>query len=353
MVDDDGVLAWIKQVNASKMADDAEISALITKIDVWTLRPIPPMPINQPFQPGLGDFSSLPPEIRSKIWEEYFRVDSSSEHTCIPFSKRKLYDEASAALYRHRHIRLCFNCLHAENNGALTATKSDGSTFYTTVNGVCIPRNLLNADISRFQSISLLVHLPPDTDLSKICPAPKSPLIDGNLKAIWEDVTKFCELVRWCHWSKPPQHGPWPNFDIEFRLDQSAVRKPEPDRGELRFDACERFVCLVLYEITRSQFLDLENTIINVNLKVRWRDDHLKQSLCEQEQRARHGEKPHDSGQVCGGEGGSAHLHYWYQTCETAAGAPIWESKELAMVTPVGTDRDPGGGRSYRIASTI
>ncbi|KAL8666786.1 MAG: hypothetical protein Q9168_007414 [Polycauliona sp. 1 TL-2023] len=349
------------------MADDPAISNLISKINVWSLRSKPSMPLTRPFQPGLGDFSPLPPEIRSKIWEEYFRVHSSTECTCIPFSKtgnpedaaqgtrcnehqiailltsKQLYHEAEAELYRHRHIRICFNCFHAEHS---SAPPPNGTTFYTTIDGVCVPRNFVNADFSRFESVSLLVHLPPDTDLSKVHPPPKTILDDYHQNATILEVRRFCQLVQWCQWSKPSHYDAWPVFDVTVQLDQSAVPNPDSDNGALRIILSHTSTHSLMEEMAAIRTINLETTVITINLKVRLTVESVREQLRHKAEREKRGLPVRDFGKAGDGKGNSATVHACLQSCEHAAGVPVFDCRMHFSVKYV-SDGEGLAGKEY------
>lgn len=160
----------------------------------------------RPLQPGLGNFGFLPPEIRSKIWQEYFYLDSPAQSTCdtlacsaqrssctpdafpaIENEKRKvsilrtsgqLYRETLGELYHHRNLTVCFDRDH--HNHDSTAPNCE-TIFHTTMNGTCISRDFCHTDFSRFESTSPSVQIPPNTDFSRIPLNTKPSIDDFNL----------------------------------------------------------------------------------------------------------------------------------------------------------------------------
>ncbi|KAI4261231.1 MAG: hypothetical protein L6R42_003565 [Xanthoria sp. 1 TBL-2021] len=332
------------------MANDPEITALDNPIS----------PPARPFQPSLGNLGFLPPEIRSKIWQEYFKSDSSAKSTGDPsacgaqqstptsdafqetsykkhtasvlLTSAQLYRETSEELYHHRNLSICFDRDHRDHNP--TALNCE-TLFYTTIDGTCVPRNFCHTDFSRFESISVSVQIPPNTDLSKIHPEPKTFMDDFDLRTILEDVKRFCQLMRRCQSSKSPQHTSWPSFDVTVKLNQDTVVEPDRDSGRLRGGLNLFFILQLLSEMTILDNFDLGNTPINVIFKLRWREEHLQQELRSEAQRERLGlksAKPAKSEEVPDEEISIVTLHICVQNCETTSGVPAREIKRADMV---------------------
>ncbi|KAI4218584.1 MAG: hypothetical protein LQ349_008651 [Xanthoria aureola] len=241
----------------------------------------------RPLQPGLGHFGFLPPEIRSKIWQEYFNLDSPAKSTydtlacsaqrsssspdafpAIANEKRKvsilrtsgqLYRETLGELYHHRNLSICFDRDHRDHD---STSPNCETIFHTTMNGTCISRDFCHTDFSRFESISLSVRIPPNTDFWK----PR--MDDINLEMIWEGFKRFCLLVRQCQCSKPPQHAPWPTFDVTVRVEQDTVGESGPHEDYIRCVLVSLYVLRLLVEMTILESVDLQHTTVNVDLKL-------------------------------------------------------------------------------------
>ena len=266
------------------MANDLESTALDNPVDS----------LARPLQPGLGNFGFLPPEIRSKIWQEYFELDSpaksardtlacsaqqsSSSPDALPAienEKRKvsilrtsgqLYRETLGELYHHRNLSICFDRDHRDHDS--TAPNCE-SIFHTTMNGTCVSRDFCHTDFSRFESISLSVRIPPNTDFRK----PR--MDDINLEMIWEGFKRFCLLVRQCQCSKPPQHAPWPTFDVTVKVEQDTVGESDPDSDSICCVLVSLYVLQLLVEMTILESVDLQHTTVNVDLTLRFAEEFL------------------------------------------------------------------------------
>ena len=258
----------------------------------------------RPLQPGLGIFGFLPPEIRSKIWQEYFNLDrpaksrydtlacsaqrSSSSPDAFPAienEKRKvsilrtsgqLYRETLGELYHHRNLGICFDRDHRDHDS--TAPNCE-SIFHTTMNGTCISRDFCHTDFSRFESISLSVQIPPDTDFSTIQLEPKASMDENNLKMIWEDFKRFCLLVHKWQCSNPPRHAPWPVFDVTVEHEQNTVGRSNPAEDYCCCILVPLFTLELLLEMTILENVDLQHTTVNVHLKLLYAEESLDELL--------------------------------------------------------------------------
>lgn len=158
---------------------------------------------------------------------------------------------------------------------------------------------------------------------------------DFDLKTIWEDVKRFCQLMRRCQSSKPPQHIAWPVFDVTVKLNQETVVEPDRDSGRLRGGLNLFFILQLLSEMTILDNVDLGNTTINVIFNLRWREEHLQQVLHGEAQRERLGLKsaePAKSEEAPDEEVSIVTLHICVQNCETTSGVPACEIKRADMV---------------------
>ena len=288
------------------MANDSDILALVRKINVWSFHAAPSMPLTRPFQHGLGTLNCLPPEIRSRIWQELFQSDSPTEMKdalpqcsaqqqlpsndpvqqtkcktsiiSILFASAQLYRETFPELYRHHKLIICFSRDHHHQ----TATARNlGAVFHSHVNRECVPRDFIRTDLSRFRRIELSIHLPPDTDMNRFRPPRRSPMNDRDLNTVQADLRRFCQLVRWCQWSKPLQPASWPGFSFSVTLDASCIVEPDPLKVCLRHAVGLMFVGKLLGEMTVIKDISLQDVTINVVFKLRCDDGYLRRTMCE------------------------------------------------------------------------
>ncbi|KAI4266332.1 MAG: hypothetical protein LQ337_008823 [Flavoplaca oasis] len=275
------------------MADDGDVLALTRKINVWNLHDIPSMSVTRPFQAGLGTLSCLPPEMRSKIWQELFKPDqptkskngisecsamqpfASSDPTpqtiykkrmiSILLTSAQLYRETFLELYRQTTLIICFNRDHHNPNA--TAPHC-GTTFYTHINGVCVARDFAKTDLSRFGSIKLSIQLPPDTKIVSAGLPIESFLDDHDLITMLANFKRFCQLVLWCQWYKPLQSACPPVFAISVRLDTGTCVEPNRHAAHLRFWMGFIFTTKLINHIAIIKNIDLDDITINVDIKL-------------------------------------------------------------------------------------
>ncbi|KAI4218893.1 MAG: hypothetical protein L6R36_008693, partial [Xanthoria steineri] len=306
----------------------------------------------RPLQPGLGNFGFLPPEIRSKIWQEYFNLDSPARSTCDTLAcsaqrsscspdafpamvneKRKvsilrtsgqLYRETIGELYHHRNLSICFDRDHRDHGS--TAPNWE-TIFHTTMDGICISRDFCHTDFSRFESISLFVQIPPNTDFRK------PSMDDLNLEMIWEGFKRFCLLVRQCQCSKPSQHVPWPTFDVTVRVEQDTLGGSDPDYDYICCVVVLLYVLRLLVEMTILESVDLQHTTVNVDLKLRSAEEFLNEIRWNKAESGRQGprltcpfDEPDDAAEE---ETSPVTLHLRIHAYGTVSGVPAYE-----IITP-------------------
>ncbi|KAL8854116.1 MAG: hypothetical protein Q9221_001038 [Calogaya cf. arnoldii] len=251
---------------------EPSILSLTRRVCVLSLNDTPAFPLTRPFQPGLGNFSFLPPEVRAKIWQAHLDTDSSVSSTpnllrpnqeiktrsnrfFIFRTSKQLYDEMSEQFYHHRNLNIYFD----QSLGCHDSPGPVwGTVFYTDINGSCTWRDFGYTDFSRFESISLSIQLPVNPPLESLY---------LNLRTLMENIKRFCALFS-IQKSRAQKLVSWPTFKVSITFDQDNVRKPDSDGGRLRLRESLNFVAKLLDKIRVVD--SIENIRFNLTSKLRW-----------------------------------------------------------------------------------
>lgn len=203
----------------------------------------------QPLQPGLGDLSKLPLEVRRDIWQHFLpkpddalglrrccmKTNPSGPvlypwptdlvHPCgslaVICASKDLYNEITEELYRKRVLTICFN--EQGHRDCLHHNVRERNIFYTTIGGICDTTDLTHVDLSRFSSVKLNILFP-------------LTIKTGTFRNFNSEIERFTRFVQ--TWQTQKSHAGLPpslQFDILVGL--------RPELGEE--DVHDTDVCLV------------------------------------------------------------------------------------------------------------
>ncbi|KAL8786959.1 MAG: hypothetical protein Q9213_002502 [Squamulea squamosa] len=298
------------------MAADHAILAFARRINVLSLGDNSSTFATPPSQPGLGNFSFLPPEIRSHIWQYHFQAYPSPVPMCdqshcntqpspqqksapessggllsgaltllqsmipntsvdeikykkqkfsISLASKQLHHETLAEFYRSRTLSICFN-----NNDHKSPEPQNQMKLYTKIDGFCVLRDFTNpnfyTDPSRFGSISLNIQLPADTKA----------VIWEVFRVLELQIRTFCQLVHKWQKSRDQQPSSFPKVDITLRLYPDTmiyrdhVGNPIMELNLLQIDLLLRNIAIID---------NCQHVTFNVDLQLRYGQEYLAKRL--------------------------------------------------------------------------
>ncbi|KAL8652716.1 MAG: hypothetical protein Q9226_004154, partial [Calogaya cf. arnoldii] len=263
---------------------------------------------DQKLQPGLGRLSTLPPEIRSEIWQYLFVKSSPESRPCIyePLQRyiresaehrkqnislmlqadkqsiflptksldslailrtsKQLHAEVRGDLYRSRTLRFCFD----NNEHGLLLQRIGGrpTDYYIRLGGFCLARDFGNTDFSMFKSLHVDIELP-----SNVCSSDK-------MKDLHTHLEEFSELIKVWQLRKYGKTQPkCPPIDIDIRLHKGTQLYDFERSKEPWWEISLLHIATLLQPL--RDIKNVEDVTIKVHFVLRYGHEWLPQVLRE------------------------------------------------------------------------